>query len=116
MLQVSGPEDPKLLAHADGRWGLAFSSLPPRSLGGETCDNDDAVTQMYVTSSATPLALDEATGTYGAVGVRLACGATQEAEKNWIGFTWQVGLCPYVLEAETRSCSPLCWGCTFSIP
>ena len=91
---MSGPEDPKLLAHADGRWGLAFSSLPPRSLGGEACGNDAAVAQMYTTSSATPLALDEATGAYGAVGVRLACGATEAAEKNWIGFTWQVGAAP----------------------
>ena len=49
---------------------------------------------MYTTSSATPLALDEATGSYGAVGVRLACGATEAAEKNWIGFTWQVQAAP----------------------
>jgi peptidoglycan/LPS O-acetylase OafA/YrhL len=79
-LVVTGPEDPKVFQlPSDDSIGLAFSSYPP--LGRHGCGKDGAVSQMYLATGVVP-----SEPAKGSLGVRLQCGETTRAEKNWIPF------------------------------
>jgi hypothetical protein len=79
-LVVTGPEDPKIFQLAsDNTIGLAFNSYPP--LGRHGCGDDGAVSQMYLATGVVPSDPNK-----GSIGVRLRCGETTRAEKNWIPF------------------------------
>lgn len=81
---VTGPEDPKLLGLGGPRWGVVFSSLPPRAHGNnDSTANGSATVQMHMAHDGASLASSDV----GAVGMRLDCGETTLPEKNWIGFT-----------------------------
>ena len=85
-LRTTGPEDPQLVPHPEGgRAGLAlaFSSYPPPAvLPGGACDPAYAVHQMFAVGAP----LDAGAP---AAGVRLKCGFTKVAEKNWVPFQYE---------------------------
>jgi len=71
---VTGPEDPKPVA-VNGSIAIAFNSVPP--MGADSCPMGEAVSQMY-------FAVAEVIAT----GQHLRFGFQDEAEKNWIPFTY----------------------------
>jgi hypothetical protein len=86
MKQVTGPEDPKIIAGAGGAnldVRVAFNSMPPNGPEG-WCSDESSYSQMYLASGVDPLKADEPT-----VGRHLQCGFTNDAEKNWIPFTYE---------------------------
>jgi len=80
---VSGPEDPKLLHLPDGSAAMTFSSLPPAESRPGCHQAQSAVVQMYLA----PLASGPNASAEPSVGMRLQCGESTTAEKNWIGFS-----------------------------
>ena len=112
---VTGPEDPKLFRLADSNtnvyggggsgvpppasWALLFSSMPPLELAGPTCDGSIfAVVQMYVALGEPgllllppppPPPLPRPSSAPAPAGVRLTCGKSYRAEKNWIPFVYE---------------------------
>jgi len=91
---VTGPEDPKLVARGDdGSWGIAFSSLVPRSLLQR---QRQCHMQMFYVSDG-PTTVKETSELWydddeEAQGVHLNCNNDNDErrgdEKNWIGFTY----------------------------
>ncbi len=110
---VTGPEDPKLFRLADSNanagggssvpppasWAVLFSSMPPLDVAGPTCDGSIfAVVQMYVALGDPGLLVPPppppplpppAAPVPAPAGVRLACGKSYRAEKNWIPFVYE---------------------------
>ena len=83
---VSGGEDPKLVALANGSihgpFALTFSSLPPTETRPGCHQTGRSVSQMFIAADGLRISAGGA-----AVASRLDCGWTRIAEKNWIAFT-----------------------------